>query len=336
MGNVSIDLGLENIWRSWFKFKKGKRKTRELDHFQYFLEKNINELFNDLNSGSYRHGGYQKFVVTDNKRREISVAGIRDRVVHRLMYEYLVELFNKDFIEDVWSCRKGKGLVGAIEKTQEFLKKYPRSFVWRSDVRKFFDSIDHNFLKEIIARKITEKKGIILIEKIIDSFSLTAVTESVLKVENKAEIRRGIPIGNLTSQIFANIYLNELDQFVIREIKPSAYLRYGDDFIVIDNKRENLIFHKEIITKFVQEKLHLEINQKNDIIIKTKHGLKFLGMEIFPKGRRLKKRNLKRAEDRLNQKNVASYKGLIDKHSKEKHRKYYNWIILEKIINSAL
>lgn len=334
MGNVSIDLSLENIWRSWFKFKKGKRKTRELDHFQYFLEKNINELYNSLNSGNYRHGGYQKFSVNDNKRREISVAGIQDRVVHRLAYEFLVELFNKNFIEDVWSCRKGKGLVGAIEKTQEFLKKYPRSFVWRSDIRKFFDSIDHKCLKNIIYRKISDQNARDLVEKIIDSYAVRVN----LGVQEVAEVprRRGIPIGNLTSQIFANIYLNELDQFVIREIRPSAYLRYGDDFIVIDDKREHLIRRKEIITEFVRENVHLEINRKSDIIIKTKHGLKFLGVEIFPKGRRLKKRNLRRTEDRLNQKNVASYKGLVDKHSKEKHRKYYNWLILEKIINSAI
>ncbi|MCC7197405.1 reverse transcriptase [Candidatus Peregrinibacteria bacterium] len=129
MGSVeSIDLSLENIWRSWFEFKKGKRFTFELHTFQYYLEKNLYKLFLDLNNGCYRHGSYKKFIVCDNKRREISVASVRDRVVHRLMYDYLEKIYDKTFIYDAWSCRKEKGLLGAIERTQEFLKplrKYP-------------------------------------------------------------------------------------------------------------------------------------------------------------------------------------------------------------------
>lgn len=138
---------------------------------------------------------------------------------------------------------------------------------------------------------------------------------------------RGIPIGNLTSQIFANIYLNELDRFVKHTIKPQAYLRYGDDFIIIEADRNQLISNKLIITKFIEAKLKLEINPKNDIIVKARSGLHFLGVEIFPKGRRLKKRNWQRAEERLNVQNVASYKGLIDKHSNKKSKKYFNWVI---------
>ena len=187
MGNVSMDLSLENVWKSWFKFRKGKRKTQELDHFQYFLEKNIYELWRDLNNGDYRHGGYQKFIVRDNKRREISVAGIRDRVVHRLLYEYLVGIFDTNFFEDVWSCRKKKGLVGAIERTQEFLKKYPRSFVWRSDVKKFFDHVDHECLKNIIARKITEPNVCNRIGKIIDSYDSLGFHERERERERERE-----------------------------------------------------------------------------------------------------------------------------------------------------
>ncbi|KKQ71490.1 MAG: RNA-directed DNA polymerase [Candidatus Peregrinibacteria bacterium GW2011_GWC2_39_14] len=122
MGNVSIDLSLKNIWQSWFDFRKGKRATKELHIFQYYLEKNLFELFQNLNNGLYRHGKYEKFIVCDNKRREISVAEIRDRVVHRLIYNYLEEIYDKTFIYDAWSCRKGKGLLGAIERISGFLK----------------------------------------------------------------------------------------------------------------------------------------------------------------------------------------------------------------------
>jgi hypothetical protein len=129
MGKESIDLGLENIWRSWFTFKRGKNFTADMHAFQYHLERNLYELFKGLNSGDYRHGDHSKFIVCDNKRREISVARIRDRVVHRLIYDYLNGIYDKTFIFDAWSCRLNKGLLGAIERTQTFLRCYPRGYI---------------------------------------------------------------------------------------------------------------------------------------------------------------------------------------------------------------
>lgn len=106
MGSSCIDLSLSNIWQSYFKFKKGKKSSQELEIFNYYLEENLRALHSDLENGKYKHGRYKKFTVTDNKRREISVASIRDRVVHRLLYEYLCEIFDETFIFDAWSCRK--------------------------------------------------------------------------------------------------------------------------------------------------------------------------------------------------------------------------------------
>lgn len=142
-----------------------------------------------------------------------------------------------------------------------------------------------------------------------------------------------MPIGNLTSQIFANIYLNELDRFVKNIIRPQAYLRYGDDFIILTEKFDELVGIKEKIKNFAWEKLRLELNSKNDIIIKAKAGIKFLGAQIFPKGRRLNKRNWYRADERLNFRNVSSYAGLVAKHDNEKKKKYFSWIIFDKLIN---
>jgi len=124
MGNEFIDLSLKNIRRSWCAFRKGKKATDELHNFQYYLEKNLYDLFINLNEGKYRHGNYRKFIVCDNKRREISVANIRDRVVHRLVYDYMKKIYDKTFIYDAWSCREGKGLLAAIERTARFLKRY--------------------------------------------------------------------------------------------------------------------------------------------------------------------------------------------------------------------
>ncbi len=320
MGN-SIDLSLSNIWRSWYKFRKGKKGSYELEQFSYYLENNLAELHSDLNNGGYRHGGYRIFIVTDNKKRQISVASIRDRVVHRLLYEYLVPIYDKTFIFDAWSCRKNKGLLGAIERAGRFLNSYPQSFIWRADITKFFNNIDQKILFQILQRKITDLKLLKLLKEVIGSGTR----------EKFFAQRKGIPIGNLTSQIFANIYLNELDRFVTHTIKPQKYMRYGDDFIIITDDLDRLNQVRKEVVKFLAENLRLEINAKNGIIIKAKWGLKFLGVKIFPKGRRLNRRNWQRVKSRLNLQNISSYSGLVKKHDKEKRIKEFNWIILDKL-----
>ena len=213
-GKEVIDLGLSNIYRSFFEYRKGKKPSIDLDNFQYNLERKLFALWKDLNTNSYRHGGYRKFLVCDNKKREISVASVRDRVVHRLVYDYLVEVYDKTFIYDAWSCRKGKGLLGAIERAQSFLAsddaKYPLRF-WKCDVRKFFDNVDHEILLSILERRIKDEKAFGLLREIVGSF------------KSKYYKNKGIPIGNLTSQIFSNIYLNELDRFIKHELKVKRF-----------------------------------------------------------------------------------------------------------------
>lgn len=326
MGNDSMDLGLENIWRSWFAFRKGKRPTAELHDFQYHLEKNLFELFKDLNSGKYRHGGYKKFVVSDNKRREVSVASTRDRVVHRLVYDCLNGIYNKTFIFDAWSCRVGKGLLGAIERAQEFMKKYSCSYIWRADVRKFFDSVDQRTLLKILSVKISEKEAYNLLKEIIDSFSPCAVDKAWGGVI-------GMPIGNLTSQIFANIYLNEFDRFVKHNLKPKAYLRYGDDFIIIEKDREKLEAFRASAIKFLRDQLKLELNPKLNKILKVRHGLKFLGVVLWSHGRKLNKRNVKRIREKLALNNVGSYYGAMKHHANYKKKREFHWFIEGKLVD---
>jgi len=172
MGNVSImiDLSLSNIWQSWFKFKRGKKITKEFAYFQYRLEDNLWRLYLDFKQNNYQHGPYRKFTVMENKRRQLAVATIRDRVFHRLIYEYLTPIYDKTFIYDVWSCRKNKGLFGAIERTQLLLKKYPSGFIWRADITKFFNNVNKNKLINIINRKIKDEITLNLIKKVIGSY----------------------------------------------------------------------------------------------------------------------------------------------------------------------
>lgn len=174
---MSIDLSLANIWQSWYLFRKGKRSCRELETFCYYLERNLFDLCRDLNNGDYQHDGYREFTVYDNKKRKISVASVRDRVVHRLVYEYLVEIYDKTFIYDVWSCRINKGLLGAIKRSYKFLTKFPDSFIWRADIKKFFDNVDQQILKNILLRRVSCPNVQCILDKIIDSYNTGLVSE---------------------------------------------------------------------------------------------------------------------------------------------------------------
>lgn len=140
--------------------------------FWYHLETEVASLNKDLTGGNYKHGGYHTFTVTDNKRREINVATIRDRVVHRLLYDYLVELFDQTFINDVWSCRKEKGLLGCIDRVQLLFNQYQHCYLWRADIKKFFNHIDHAILKRTIARKVDDLKALKILATIIDSYRI--------------------------------------------------------------------------------------------------------------------------------------------------------------------
>jgi len=172
MGNISIDLSISNIYFAWYAFCRGKRKTLELEEYRYYLEKNIFDLCDRLNNGSYRHGGYRNFWVSDSKRRKIAVASIDDRVVHRLLYEFLVGIFDKTFIFDAWSCRKNKGIIGAIDRAQEFSHKYKDGYFWKADIKKFFDYVDHDNLCQFLFRKVTCEKAKGLFNEVISSYGL--------------------------------------------------------------------------------------------------------------------------------------------------------------------
>lgn len=318
-----IDLNISNLWYAWRKFRKGKRRSAELENFNYYLENNLFNLTKALNDGLYRHGGYKIFYVTDNKKRRIAVASIRDRIVHRLLYEYLVPIYDSTFVSDAWSCRRGKGLLGAIKQTQQLLHQYPQSFVWRADVVKFFDNVDRGVLFGLLQKQIVDNRALRILRE---------VTESSLSREQEAS-SKGIPIGNLTSQIFANIYLNEFDQFIKKTLRPQGYVRYGDDFIAIAPTREAIDQIERDATFFLHRRLDLVLHEKNNVIVRARHGLHFLGMRIYPAGRTLNKRNLARIKNRLTIKNIVSYSGLIKKHMKLKHIKEFQWEAMEKLEN---
>ena len=285
----------------WKEFKRGKKKKPDIQEFEFSLEDNLFQLHSELKGKTYRHGDYTSFDVTDPKLRRISKACVRDRVLHHAVFRILYPVFDKAFIYDSYSCRIGKGTHKAVSRLETFCRKLSRNnskiiFVLKCDVKKFFDSINHNILLNLIKRKIGGD-DVWLIGKIVDSFH---------KIPNT-----GLPLGNVTSQLFANIYLNELDQFVKHNVKEKYYLRYCDDFVILGESVGRLQKVTGDIGKFLAQNLKLSIHPAKIVIRKYRQGIDFLGYVILPNHRVLRTRTKKRVLKRVSKKNLSSYLGVL-------------------------
>jgi len=177
IGSVSISFSVPTLWHCFTRFVRGKKRTTELSHFIYHLESNLKEISCELSNRTYKHGSYRSFTVNDSKRRDIAVASIKDRFVHRLLYEYLVKIYDKTFVYDVWSCREEKGLLAAIERAQDFLARNSQGYFWRGDVKKFFDSVNQQTLREILHRRIEDEHALWLLDEVISSYPIRDLRE---------------------------------------------------------------------------------------------------------------------------------------------------------------
>lgn len=308
----SIDISLSGVYKSWYAFRAGKRPSRLIITFEYQLENNLYKLANDIQNNHYQHGSYRHILVQDSKPRRIVVAEVRDRVVHRMLYDHFVPLMDSHFDHDVWSCRKGKGLEEAINRTRSLLVKYPHGWVWRGDVAKFFDSVNHEVLREIVRRYVKDEAALDLLQRVTTSYF--------------TEAGRGIPIGNLTSQILSNAYLNEFDRFVRHTLKPLGYVRYGDDFILIFPDEQQTLKAQELGSAFLAESLKLTMHATNNIVVPVRRGLHFLGLNLFPQGRSIQDKTWKRVKRRLADNNRSSYFGLVQNMGNKKQKKEFKWL----------
>lgn len=318
---MSFDVTVEVLWGAWLAFRRGKECAAAIEEFAYYLENNLLDLLANLLDGSYKHGAYKRFVVTDSKRREISVAAVRDRVVHRLLYDYLTRVFDHRFSYDAWSCRKDKGLTAAIKRVQEFARGFPHAYFWRMDIKKFFDSVHQPTLMRFLGRPRIDEQALDLCESIIKSYA--------------TEPERGMPIGNLTSQIFANVYLNELDRYAAHYIRPLRYARYGDDAIFVFPSLSVAKAGRELAKSFIENELSLTINPKSDIVKPIRQGIKYLGVWIYPSGKGLMNSVRSRIDERLEWANVSSYSGLVSQNEPERIRTLFDWKLYEKIIRRS-
>jgi len=325
---------INNILVAWEEFIVNKKKRADVQIFSKDLLANILSLHDDLIHTTYKHAGYQCFNINDPKARVIHKAVVRDRLVHHAIYRILYPIFDEGFIFDSYSCRLDKGTHKAVRRLESFALKVSRNYTkpcyaLKCDVKKFFNSVDHEILLKLISRKISDPDIIWLIEEVINSFNKSSSVQLELldlRKANRASARErerrrptgavlaghGIPIGNLTSQLFANIYLNELDQFVKHTLKIKHYLRYCDDFVILSDNQEELQTIVGSIGEFLNEHLRLKLHPNKVTIRKLKQGIDFLGYVVLPYHTVLRTKTKKRMLKRVNEKNLTSYTGLLD------------------------
>jgi retron-type reverse transcriptase len=312
---------LENLFCSWREFKSGKRKKVNVARLERNLEDNLFSLHKDLINKTYRHSDYTSFYITDPKLRHIHKAEVRDRIVHHAVYRILYPIFDKGFLYDSYSCRLNKGTHRAVNRLESFARtvscNYSKPcYTLKCDVKKFFDSVDHKILMSILENKITDSDTLRLLGEIICSFDRSNRSQlSLFDSWNFDQFRlptgKGIPIGNLTSQLFANVYMNELDQFVKHNLKAKYYLRYCDDFIILSSNKQYL---KDLIIKieeFLNQELKLKLHENKVSIRKLCQGVDFLGYVVLPYYIVLRTKTKKRMFKKISEKNFSSYVGLL-------------------------
>ncbi len=270
----------ENIHLAYLKARKDKRYKKDVLIFSFDLEENLLKLRKELIYDQYLPGGYREFIVHDSKKRLIKAPLFKDRVIHHALCNIIEPIFDRSFIFDSYACRKGKGSHQAARRAQVFMRKSGTPYYLKKDISKYFDSINHEILLSLIERKVKDKGVIRLIESIIHS-------------SDSGKEGVGIPIGNLTSQLFANIYLDCFDQFVKHSLRSSMYLRYMDDFIFFGTKKDLQEISEQVDLFLIQELL-LKINPKKDIIGPSNKGLDFVGYVIFIDHILLRKSTVKR------------------------------------------
>lgn len=299
-------ISIENLLISWREFLRGKRKRKDVAEFSLYFTDNIFELHNKLAEKIYRHGGYKAFKINDPKPRDIHKANVCDRLLHYAIYRILYPYFDKKFIFDSYSCRINKGTHKAINRFRNFGRKISKNntrtcWILKCDVKKFFASIDHKILKEILAKNIVDENILWLLSQVIDSFH----------TEGKSGV--GLPLGNLTSQLLVNIYMNEFDYFMKCGLKTRYYIRYADDFVIFSNNKDYLEKLIANIAEFLETKLRLFLHPDKVFIKTLTSGVDFLGCVNFSHHRVLRTKTKKRILKKI-LKNKEDFKlGLISK-----------------------
>jgi retron-type reverse transcriptase len=314
-------ISLDNLLLAWQEFIVGKKSKTDVISFSLNLTDNILQLHNELAKLEYRHGPYESFYVNDPKLRHIHKASVKDRLLHHAIYRQLYPFFSKTFIAHSYYCQLGKGTHRALNNFQRMARKVSQNdikvcWVLQGDIKKFFDSIDHQILINILNNYIEDKRIIELLENNIRSFEIYT--------------NKGLPLGNLTSQLFVNIYMNVFDQYVKHKLKVKHYIRYADDFVLMSENKEyleNMLVNTE---SFLFNVLKLKLHPNKVHITALHQGVDFLGWVHFSKYRVLrtktKRRMMKKIHNSAKPESLASYLGLLQ------HGRSYK--IKQELLNS--
>jgi len=287
-------------YRKACRHKKGKTETAE---WMYGCEANLFQLQAELLGNTYMPGPYRYFTIHEPKERLISVAAFRDRVVHHALVNIIEPFFEATFIKDSYATRRDKGLHNAVNAVQAYCRSY--SYFMKLDISQYFASIDHAVLLDLISRKIKDPQVIGLIRIILKN-----QTESMNMVEEK-----GLPVGNLTSQFFANIYLNQLDHYLKQQLRYPGYVRYMDDFVLFAANPSLLRNDLPLIRGFLHERLKLSIKERAIQINHVGQGIPFLGYRVFPALKRVRRENLKRCLNGMKKMEKSYILGRSDAHT---------------------
>ena len=311
----------ENLFSAWDKFRQGKRQKKDVQRFERNLEQNIFELHRGLRDKNYKHGHYESFFISDPKRRHIHKATVRDRILHHAIFKVLNPVFEPTFIPNSYSCRVGKGTHKGVNTLRSMLRKESQNntrscYILKCDVRKFFDSVDHDILLSTLRRRIKDPDTIWLLESVVESY----VSELPNLFHNSS---KGVPIGNLTSQLFANIYMNEFDQFIKHRLKVKYYARYTDDLVIISRDREYLQSLIPKLSAFLKDVLRLNFHPEKVNIHFYSKGVDFLGYVTFPHYILVRKRTKRRILRKFREQVDLYHKGEVNKERVEASLRSY-------------
>jgi len=266
-------ISIENLLASWKEFRRGKRLRKDVQLFERNLMGNILLLNTQLVEGNYKHSSYIMFNISDPKPRNIHKAAVRDRLLHHALHRILYPFYDRQFIFDSYSCRIGKGTHAAINRFRTFsykISKNKTKTVWvlKCDVKKFFASINHHILRGRLNECVSYTKVNEVFSEVICSF-------------DTAKKGAGLPLGNLTSQLFANIYMDKFDKFIKHRLRAQYYIRYADDFVVLSQDRYLLERYLPKIRSFLWDNLRLELNENKVVLQTLASGVDFLGWVHF-------------------------------------------------------
>ena len=291
----------DNLFLAARRAMQRKRSKSYVDTFWLNLEGNIIALRRDLAAESYTPGRYRNFYAREPKKRFISAAPFRDRVVHHALCNVIEPIFDRSFIHDTYSCRRGKGTHMALDRCRRYLRRF--RYVLKVDIRQYFDSIDHDVLLALISRRLRCPRTMGLVKKIVASHTAASSSCAYFPGDNlftPYQRPRGLPIGNLTSQLFANLYLDGFDHYVKEELRAKGYIRYTDDAVLFADSKDVLWRWHDLMARYL-ERLRLRFNERKTRVLPVTRGVDFLGFKLYPHRVKILRPSVKRFRARMRQ-----------------------------------